>query len=138
MISVVFPTAEPETLTFVVICAKYGNQWVFVRHRERATFEIPGGHIEAGESALQAAKRELYEETGATAFELREVCDYGVERDGVMTHGKLFFAEITELGELPPDYEMAERILSDTLPKNMTYPEIYPKMFERLMESGIA
>ena len=127
-----------KSLTFVVICAKYCNQWVFVRHRDRATFEIPGGHIEAGESALQAAKRELYEETGATVFELREVCDYGVERDGTTTYGKLFFAEITELGELPTDFEMAERILSDTLPKNMTYPEIQRRLFERLIESGIA
>ena len=106
-----------------------------MRHRERVTFEIPGGHIEAGETALQAAKRELYEETGATAFELREICDYGVGRDSEVSYGKLFFAEITELGELPPQYEMAERIFADALPKNMTYPEIQPKLFEWLMES---
>lgn len=138
MITVVFPTTEPTALTFVVICAKCRGQWLFVRHRDRATFEIPGGHIEAGESPAQAARRELFEETGATEFELHEVCDYGVERDGVTTYGRLFTAEITALGELPPEFEMAERTFRDTMPENTTYPDIQPKLFARATESGVA
>ena len=87
---------------------------------------------------MQAARRELFEETGATEFELREICDYGVERDGDVTYGKLFFAEVTAFAELPPEFEMAERIFADALPENMTYPEIQPRLFERLLELGVA
>ena len=41
-----------------------------MRHKDRSTFEIPGGHIEDGEDYISCAKRELYEETGAKEFDL--------------------------------------------------------------------
>ena len=52
-------------LKFAVIIAKAHGKWVFCRHRQRDTYELPGGHREAGESILDAATRELQEETGA-------------------------------------------------------------------------
>ncbi|VDN46673.1 conserved protein of unknown function [Petrocella atlantisensis] len=45
-------------LTFVIMCAVYKKQWVFVRHKDRNTWEIPGGHIEVGETPDEAAKRD--------------------------------------------------------------------------------
>ena len=41
------------------------GKWVFCKHKERDTYEVPGGHREAGENILETAKRELQEETGA-------------------------------------------------------------------------
>ena len=41
------------------------------------TWEIPGGHIEPGESPEEAARRELFEETGAAEFTIRPIFDYG-------------------------------------------------------------
>lgn len=35
-----------EEITFVVIVSRYNDQWVVVRHRERSTWEAPGGHRE--------------------------------------------------------------------------------------------
>ena len=55
---------DDRLLRFAVIAARYRDQWVFCRHKERDTWEIPGGHREAGESIDSAAMRELREETG--------------------------------------------------------------------------
>ena len=52
-----------DKFKFAVIAAKYSGKWILCRHKERTTWEIPGGHREAGETPLQAAKRELFEST---------------------------------------------------------------------------
>ena len=61
---------------FVVTFARYENKWIICKHKERDTWETSGGHVEPGETTIEAAKRELYEETGAMDFEIIPVCDY--------------------------------------------------------------
>jgi 8-oxo-dGTP diphosphatase len=121
-------------LRYVVIGAKYKNQWLFVRHRERETWEIPGGHIEPGEAPDVAASRELREETGAEIFSIKPIAAYSVEKDAITTFGRLYFADIHVLGNLP-DSEIAEIILLDQLPPNLTYPFIQPILFEFINKS---
>lgn len=70
--------ADDEKLKFAVIIARSGGRWVFCRHKERSTLEIPGGHREPGETVAQTAERELREETGAEEFTLKRVCVYSV------------------------------------------------------------
>ena len=55
---------------FVVIHAIYQGHWIFVRHNDRVTWELAGGHIEKNEAVDNAAKREFREETGALDFQL--------------------------------------------------------------------
>ena len=119
---------------YVVIISRYGDKWVFVRHRDRQTWEIPGGHIEAGESPDDAASRELKEETGAFEFDLVPVADYSVEIDAKITYGRLYFAEIKAHGLLP-DSEIAEMALFDDMPDNLTYPLIQPILFKAVLNT---
>lgn len=130
-VRVFFPVDVPESLQFVVIAAQQEGKWLFVRHKERDTYEIPGGHIEQGETPLDAARRELYEESGAVKYTLNPVCYYGVNRDGIKTYGFLYFAQVEHFEELP-DYEMRERVFLDEMPKHMTYPQIQPLLMNKV------
>lgn len=128
-----FPKEHPDSLQFSVIAARYGGKWLYVRHKERDTYELPGGHIEPGEESLAAAKRELYEESGAAEFSIYPVCVYGVERNGVRTYGELYYAEIDRFDDLP-EYEIGERVFFEDTPEALTYPDIQPFLVERVRE----
>ncbi len=126
--------AEYFPLQYVVVAARCQDKWIFVRHKQRNTWEIPGGHIEAGETIAAAAKRELWEETGAVNANICPVCIYGVDHNGNISYGALMFAMISEWEPLPESFEMAERILSDKLPAELTYPDIQPALYAKIQE----
>lgn len=122
----IFKVNELQKYKFVVVLSRYNGKILLSRHNERTTWETQGGHIESGETPLEAAKRELYEESGALEYEIEPLFDYrfGEEDAG----GMAFAAEIYKLGDIP-DSEMAEVGLFDTLPENLTYPHITPVLF---------
>lgn len=119
---------EDSLLKFAVIIAKKDGKFIFCKHRERETYEIPGGHREPGESVFEAAERELYEETGAVGYEIRPICVYSVLKDGCdESFGMLYFAEVKEL-EAELHSEIEKIVLMDALPESWTYPDIQPKL----------
>jgi 8-oxo-dGTP diphosphatase len=129
------PAFEPDmSLIYSVITARFDNRWIFVRHQDRSTWEIAGGHIEKGERALEAAYRELMEETGALKFDLECVATYSVTKNETTGFGRLYFAEVYEIGEVPDVAEIAEVHLSGQLPVNLTYPDIQPLLFRKSLE----
>jgi 8-oxo-dGTP diphosphatase len=126
-----YDEVDDALLKFAVIAARSEGKWVFCRHRERTTLEIPGGHREPGESVDQTAARELREETGAEAFSLRPVCVYSVVRDDGESFGGLYYGEISSFGELHSEIEEIF-LLEEPLEGNWTYPEIQPKLLEEV------
>ena len=89
-----------KDLKFAVIMARYDNRWIFCKHKERETYEMPGGHREVDETIVDTAKRELQEETGAIEFEIQPISVYSVtgknrvNSNGNETFGMLFYAEV--------------------------------------------
>lgn len=123
-----------EEYKYVVVLSEYNGKIVLSRHKERTTWETQGGHIEQGETPLDAAKRELYEESGAVDFEIKPLCDYRAwnEETGHGANGVVFHAVIREFGAIL-DSEMAEIQEFTELPENLTYPAITPVLFDHLM-----
>ena len=70
-----YDTVDDALLKFAVIISRSNGKWVLCKHKhkERDTYEVPGGHREAGEEILETAKRELKEETGADATIIRYI-----------------------------------------------------------------
>jgi len=142
MIVKFYDTIDDSLLKFAVIISRSNGKWVYCKHKERDTYEIPGGRRESGESILETAKRELYEETGAVEYSIRPICAYSVsgkmraDELGEESYGMLYFAEIsTYEEELHSEIERIE--LFDDIPEKLTYPEIQPlliKEYKRRLE----
>ena len=132
---------DDNLLKFSVIISKSNGKWVFCKHRERDTYEVPGGHREANETILETAKRELQEETGAIDFEIKPICVYSVKRKTRIneniddeTFGMLFIANVFSFEEI--NSEIGKIILVDELVDNLTYPLIQPQLIEEARNRG--
>lgn len=123
---------DNKELKYVVIITRDSGGFIFVKHHSRDTWEIPGGHIESGETPLDAASRELAEETGALDFKLHEVCTYEVNRDGTPSYGVLFYAYILNRRK-KLEFEIDEIKSQEQLPKDLTYPGIQPFLFYEVL-----
>ena len=136
-----YDTADDALLKFAVIISRSAGKWVLCKHRERDTFEVPGGHREPGESILDTAKRELHEETGAADFTIKPVCIYSVagknrvNDTGEALYGMLYFAEIVQF-EAELHSEMEKVFLFDELPAEWTYPLIQPELIKEAARRG--
>ena len=136
-----YDKVEDSQLDFAVILARTGGKWVFCKHKERDTYEAPGGHREAGETIEEAAKRELKEETGAVDFKIEPVCVYSVKGktrvnkdEEKETFGMLYAADIFSFEEIHSEIEKI--VICDELIKDWTYPLIQPKLIEEALRRG--
>ena len=135
-----YDSVEDALHKFSVIIARKDGKWIFCKHRERDTYEVPGGHREMGEAILDTAKRELYEETGAVDFDITPVCAYSVTAkdnfDGQETFGMLYCAEVRRMEE-ELHSEIEKIMLTDELPEKWTYPLIQPRLIEEAIRRGM-
>ena len=136
-----YDEVDDSLLEFAVIISKSNGKWVFCKHKERDTFEVPGGHRETGEKIEDTAVRELKEETGAVDFNMKPVCVYSVKgktrvNDNATkeSFGMLYAAEIFSFEEIHSEIEKI--VLSDDLIRQWTYPLIQPKLISEAKKRG--
>ncbi len=121
----------------VWVIAVYEGKWLLTHHKQRG-YEFPGGKVEPGETAEQAAYREVMEETGGRIERLQYIGQYRVEGRGDTIIKNIYFAEIESLvphlavdetdgayllDEIPPrldtnrqySFMMKDRVLPETL-----------------------
>ena len=124
---------DSERIHATVIFAKYNGKWVLSKHKQKDTWEFPGGRVEPNENIYDCARRELYEETGAIEFYIEPICFYSheMENEGRTTY--VFFADIKVIEKLPSS-EIEKIELFDELPDNTTYPKKYSYILPRVME----
>lgn len=114
----------PSRLSYVVIAARHEGGWLFVRHRRRGGWEMAAGHPDEGEGSVEAAVRELTEETGALDFVMQPVTYYSVDAGAGKQYGRLFLAEIQTLGELTDTDEIESVRVFRRRPRNLSLPEV--------------
>lgn len=136
-----YDEAADDLLKFAIIIARKDGKWIFCKHKERDTYELPGGHRERGETILEAARRELQEETGAVDFMMEPVCIYSVKGKTRVnqnaeeeTYGMLYVADVFALSEIHSEIEKI--ILTDQLVDRWTYPLIQPKLIAEAQRRG--
>lgn len=136
-----YDDVDDAILRFAVIISQTNGKWVLCKHKERDTYEVPGGHIESHEAILDTAKRELQEETGAVDFTLKPICVYAVkgktkinEKADDESFGMLYYAEIRSFEEI--NSEIEKILITDDLDINWTYPSIQPKLIAEAKRRG--
>ena len=95
------PEADSATVaqpTFAVVLARSPKGVVLVFNRYRKVWELPGGLIDAGESAQECAARELAEESGCAARNLQWLGIIEVE-DGAPHFGAVFTCDVDAVPE---------------------------------------
>lgn len=126
-----------KTPKHVIAICRYKDQWLLTEHKERG-LEFPGGKVEKGENAKEAAIREIMEETGGIVKDLYYIGQYYVDGKSDYVIKNVYFANIEELAEQDHYYETKGPVLIEELPhdvkKNKAYSFI---MKDGVLESSL-
>lgn len=106
-----------------VIC-RYKGDWLLTKHKERG-LEFPGGKVEEGETAEQAAIREVHEETGGIVESIHYIAQFYVDgkRDYVIKN--IYFATVNRLIDQETYYETDGPQLLAEIPENVKKNKAY-------------
>ena len=126
-----------DDINYVRMVTKYNGKFVLPFHNESQKWDWVGGHVEKDENPLDAAKRELFEETGAVDFDIFPVFDHeALNKDGThFNNGRTYFVVVREFSDLPDDSEMGKIGFFDKIPDGFRYSgdkEAHTEFFKRI------
>ncbi|WP_054703778.1 RNA deprotection pyrophosphohydrolase [Bacillus sp. JCM 19041] len=112
--------AFTQTPGHVLVLTRFNREWVLTSHQERG-YEFPGGKVEAGEQAEEAAAREVWEETGGITNHLVYIGQYQVTLNSGKTFWKtIFAAELEDIKDRKSYEETNGPVLFQELPVAIT------------------
>jgi 8-oxo-dGTP pyrophosphatase MutT (NUDIX family) len=106
-------SAPPSPVHFAVMMAQYSGTSLLVYNRLKMCWELPGGWVEEGETAHEAAERELLEEAGQRALNVYFLgrLEVAAQTQEANLLGALFCCDIEVLRPFTPNEEIAELAL---------------------------
>ncbi|WP_114570233.1 RNA deprotection pyrophosphohydrolase [Exiguobacterium flavidum] len=113
----------------VWVIAVYEGKWLLTRHKQRG-YEFPGGKVEQGETAEEAARREVMEETGGRIDEMHYIGQYRVRGRGDTVIKNIYFAKIAALEKHLAVDETDGAFLFERLPKRLEQNKQYSFMMK--------
>ncbi|MCM3164591.1 RNA deprotection pyrophosphohydrolase [Metabacillus litoralis] len=100
-----------------VVC-RHQDQWLLTKHSDRG-FEFPGGKVEDNETALEAAIREVKEETGGIVKEIEYIGQYKVKGKEKIIVKNIYFAMVNQLVKQDGYFETYGPVLLKELPEGI-------------------
>ncbi|WP_107943030.1 NUDIX domain-containing protein [Metasolibacillus sp. FSL H7-0170] len=105
----------------VLVLVQHKGKWLCAVHKERGV-EFPGGKQEAGETLLQAAIREVYEETQVQIKDVEWFAYYVVHTKTPFCKA-VFTANVAHIEEFVGEYETTGRLWL-TADELLTHPHL--------------
>ncbi len=132
----IYLTFSPELFSpspdHVLILPIDKEKLLFTCHPQRG-WELPGGKVEEGETAQEAAIREAWEETGARISVLSQLAEYRVKEGESLFIKAVFLAEVLEWGARPLEFETIDAALFP-LDLNINQEQFSPFMRDGVVE----
>ena len=93
-------------VTFSLVIGRNDLGYLLVHNVKREVWELPGGFIDAGETARQCAARELEEESGQKVAHLRWRAAIEIEIGAKISYGALYCADIATPSSFRSNHEI--------------------------------
>jgi len=112
-----------DDIAYVRMVVKYNGKFVLCYNKKVKKWDCVGGRVENGENPLAAAKRELFEETGAVDFDIVPVRDYKrfLEDGTFYNNNREYFVNVHKFSDIPDGSEMEKIDFFDEIPDDFLY-----------------